>query len=79
MFTSSHIMTQQAKRRQENLEWEGVIGSLTSATIATNFEPETDETVLRGVQSVSSFGRHTRCIVGKTFLGLSRSKINTSQ
>ena len=45
-------MTQQAKRRQENLEWEGVIGSLTSATIATNFETETDETVSRGVQSV---------------------------
>ena len=27
--------------RKENLEWEGVSVSLTSATIATTFEPET--------------------------------------
>ena len=38
-----------ARRRQENLEWEGVIGPLTSATIATNFEPETGKGVfIRG-------------------------------
>ena len=32
--------TQMVKRRQENIGWEGVIGSLTFATITVNFELE---------------------------------------
>ena len=35
------------KTRRENLKWDGVIGSLTSATIAANSLPETDEAVVR--------------------------------
>ena len=30
--------TQTVKRTQENIEWEGVVGSLVAATIAANFE-----------------------------------------
>ena len=41
-----HIITHTAKRSQENIEWEGVIGSLTSATIEPNFELETDTAVV---------------------------------
>ena len=65
---SQHRGQHRSRREgQENLEWEGVIGSLTSATIEMNF----DSLKLRqlqsySVQSVSSFQHHLHCIVGKT-------------
>ena len=50
---------QTAKRRQENLKWEGVIGSLTSATAALNFE--TDKAVVMHC-SISSEFLTLRCL-----------------
>ena len=48
-----HNQHKTAKRKLEKLEWIGVIGSLTSATIASNFE--LSELLSRGIQSISSF------------------------
>ena len=54
----------------ENLEWEGVIGSLTSATCTANFNLTMNLKLTRllshGIQSVSSFHCHTNSSVGKT-------------
>ena len=54
----------------ENLEWEGVIGSLTSATCTANFNLTMNLKLTRllshGVQSVLSFWRCMHYIVGKT-------------
>ena len=52
---SRHIIINirgEVKRRQANLEWAGFIGSLISATIASNFE--ISELLSRGVLSFSS-------------------------
>ena len=53
--THQDTKTQTAKWRQENVEWEGVIAPLTSATTATSFELETGSRLSRCVRSVSSF------------------------
>ena len=66
------------RRRQENLKWEEVIGSLTSATTVVNFEPEMDTAVSHSVQSVLSFQHNTHRIASKT-KGFPNLKINTSQ
>ena len=70
------------KRRQENLEYYEVIGSLTSATTAATFDSPSNWKwtwlLSYGVKSGSSFWHHPRCIAGKTsdFPSL---KLNTSQ
>ena len=43
IHTSRHIIVDTDDgEEQGNLQWEEVIGSLTSATVTMNFEPETD-------------------------------------
>ena len=67
IHSSRHIIIntdgEEEDKKKMYLEWSGVTGSLTSATTASNFEPELSSS---GVQSVSSFWCHARCIVGKT-------------
>ena len=66
-----------AKRRQENLKWEGVIGSLTFATIEVNFDwTWIDLAVV--MQCPISFQCHLRCIVDKT-KDLPSLEINTNK
>ena len=62
---------QMVKKRQANLEWEGVTGSLTSATISLNLEPKL---LSCSIQSVLSFWHHVCCNVGKTSLPPSKNK-----
>ena len=52
------LSTQTAKGRQDHLEWEGIIGSLTSATITANSEPKTDMAVVK------------QCPINFKFLGI---------
>ena len=62
---------------QWNFEWEGVTRSVTTATVewtSINFE-----LLSRGAQSVSSFRRHARCIVGKTKDFLDQKLIQASR
>ena len=59
----THHNEHTAKRRQDNVEWAGVIGLLIWAIISSNFESEPSS---RGVQSVPSCWRLSLCIVGKT-------------
>ena len=55
--------TQMATKGQENLKWEGVIGT----PIEVNFDPlKLAWLVTCGVQSASSFRHHACCSVGKT-------------
>ena len=68
IHSSRHIIINTDGEEEDNffyLEWSGVTGSLTSATTASNFDPELSSS---GVQSVSSFWCHARCIVGKTWV-----------
>ena len=58
------------KRRQKNLRWQGVIGSLTSAKIEAifywTFHLKLTWLLSHDIQSVSSFRLHVHCIVSKT-------------
>ena len=56
-----HSQQRQRGAGQDNLKWEGVIGSLTSATIAVNFEPKTDMVVV--MQCPVSFESSKSCVL----------------
>ena len=62
-----HIIMVQ--RRQENLEWAGVIGALTPAPVKLNFDWAVNLKLTRllcSAQSILSFQCHMYCVVGNT-------------